>query len=254
MSKETAIVKTETELPDYLREAEAMGDYKGFDRSEITIPMLMIAQDGNPICKKGHDQYIPGMTPGAWFSTNDHQVYGESVKLIFIDSIITRGIYSPAPESKFIREFPENEFLRIQEFLQYDAQKRGSIDVSGRHLGPNEVASERHRIFCVMPDFPKSGMMILYLKPGSFQAERKWKDAINIRGVPHHKAVWELPLVLDKNDKGDTWYNFAKGRDSVVKFDRYVTRDEFALCDKLYKEFNRAASAAVAPIVEDSMY
>jgi hypothetical protein len=252
--KENQVIKKDENVPDFIREAQAMGDYKSFDRSEITIPMLMISQDGNPLCKRGHDEHIAGLEPGMWFNTTTHEVYGQSVDAIFVDSMSTHGVYSPAPESKFIREMQDSEFLRIEQYLQYDESKRGLVDITGRNLQPNEVVGERHKIFCVMPDRINSGMIIMYLKPGSFQAEKKWKDAMHYRGTPHHKSVWRLPLVLDSNDKGHSWYNFGKKRDTTATFVRYVSKIEFDLCEAIYREFNSIKESSITHSVPDDKY
>lgn len=253
-TKKTEIVKTAqnevSALPDYILAAQTMNEYKDFDQSEIVMPMLMIAQDGNPLCKRGHADAIDGLSAGMWFDTQTKEVIGESVEVIYIDHATTHGVYTPAPEGKFKRPISEAEYNRIAQYLEYSETMRGMSDPTGQYLAADEVIGERDRVLCLRPDNLKAGPVIMYLKPGSFKTLKAWRTKIKAKGIPHHMAVWALPLILDSNDSGNNWYNFGKGNETSAIFKRFVTQQELDICDKLYFEFNSSRSIAEAKIKE----
>lgn len=203
-----------SDTKNFLEEYAGQG-FENLESTDLQIPFLKIFQSLSPQIDRDSEEYVKEAEPGLFYNSCSNEIYGKKVKVIPIDF-----------EKIWLEWKPDRGG-----FLAY--HKPGSIEVDTSNFSKwttknGTVVTEHYNFYCILPDYPEQGILILSLSSSGVKFAKSWNRHIsyvrlsNNKIAPFFSSIWQLETVKQKNDKG-SWYGINQ---STIYRDRFITENE----------------------------
>jgi len=207
--------------PDFLNEQAGKG-YDNVTSEDYQIPFLKILQTLSSCCDEEDETYIEGAKPGLFMNSLNSRIYGDSINII------------PFYFDKTWLEWKPNRGGLVGQHKPKSI-KIDTTDFSNWTTESGNVITEHHNFYCVLPDYPEDGVLILSLSSSGIKHAKFWQSMIsnvklNIKGelkqAPFYSSIWNISISKVKGDKG-TYFAIGPQEKPNIKRISFISKDQY---------------------------
>jgi hypothetical protein len=221
-----ALILTQDEMPDYLRDGEGKGN-ENVTLNDLVIPRLEIVQGLSPALKEGDPGYIESAKLGHLINSVTRENYEKVVYLVNVHFSLQYLVWK-AREYKdpngrevktdggFFGAFPTME----------EAQARADQE-GGADQGVEIIDTPQHVCLLVDPVTGDVQEIMVSMPRTKAKISRQWNSQIRLAGGDRFSRVWAVGSALESKN-GNDYYNFT------TKPAGYVSKELYERAAKLY--------------------
>lgn len=190
-------VITELERPDFIPKSNEGAEH--FERDDVKLPQLMIAQALSPELEEDNVRYIPGLKLGDFFNGLTGEIYGRGP----LKFMIVR-----ADRPRYVEFIPRSEGggVRDPNVPPDDPRTQFTVGPDGKRQNP--VATKFYDyVLVLLHDNGKRELVVMSLKSTGIKVARNLNGLIRARNAPIYSGVYTASSKSMKNTKG-TFYQF----------------------------------------------
>jgi hypothetical protein len=183
--------------------ADAASDGMAFEKEDLAVPFLRIAQDLTPQTKKHEPSYIAGLEPGDLYHTVTGEMWKNPVGAVVVPVAFTRSFTEWWPRnSKQGKGFVKDWGVDGSEL------ERCTRDDKNRDITERGTQITRAALYFVLVVNPETGeyqQAALSLSGTQLKHAKKWNALISqykMRGIPGFGKCYRLTTVIESNDQG----------------------------------------------------
>ena len=170
-----------------------------FGQGDLSYSWLKIAQSTTEQVKKMSTSRIDGLEEGMFFDSLTSRVFGNSIKLVFLQFFHSFREQTAGQRGEFVRVIPKDEMEHLKATKECEW-----VDKVGWSLQNGNVVKESWNYMVLLPEHLDLGRMRLAFGPGAKKYLNAWNTQIKMARLPSGQPaapfsiVWELALGLDK--------------------------------------------------------
>lgn len=219
-------VLVQSQLPDYIKQGEGRGS-ENVTTDDLIIPRLELIQGLSPAVKRGDQGYIDGAQSGMYNNSVTRQLYGETCTVIPVHFSVQHIVWRDRKLAKDLGISAEGGF-----FGAFSTPEEA-------HARAEEEGGEKQAITVV--DTPTHLCLILNTETGQWEEimipmpktkakiSRQWNSLVKLAGGDRFSRAYTLGAVLQKNGRGEDFYNFT------VEFLGFPSQAAYAQAEALYE-------------------
>ena len=185
------------ETPSYIQEAGSMGN-ESINSEDLAVPRISLLQSISPEVNADDTNYVEGATPGKMLNTLTHDLY---------DTLRVVNLYYKKDYVVFKKRTLGGGFLFASS--SKDAAKE-FVDNSDTPENLDTVETGNH--YCLLLNDDSQDVVthiVIPTKITQLRFSRKWNTLIMQAGGPRFAGIWTVNSILEKNNKGQSYYNYA---------------------------------------------
>ena len=192
--------------------------FEGLTTSDYAVPFLRILQLLSPQVNKNSPDRIAGAEPGMFYNTVTEKLYGNKVSVVPLTFQKVWLEWLPDRGGLVGRHEPYSIKVDRTEFSSWKTEE-------------GNIVSECLLFYCLIVGHFQDGPIVFSLSSSGIKHGKNWNTQImmtllaNGKKAPYFSSVWELKIVLNKNQMGE-WYQIGEKRSAITR-KRFITEKEF---------------------------
>jgi len=217
-TEHSTLLVVQDSMPDFLRDKQ--GSARGQENvgaEDLVIPRLEVIQDLSPCRKRNDPNYIEGAEEGMLYNNVTRELYGKEVLVVPVGFVKEWLIWKDREKGGGFRgAFPSKA----------EAERA----LSALEDGDDCEIVDTNQQFCLL--LKADGTVeeiVVSMAKSKAKVSRKWNSLIRLANGDSFSRVYRLSAVEDKNNKNQSFYNFA------VAVAGYPSEAVYRRAEKMYE-------------------